>query len=299
MARFKVGDVVRIKDLPVKSYDGLRYNTEMKSLAGDVGVISCVSSSGRYNLKHCGWYWNDEMLELAPEEYRNKKIYYKIGDPVIYRGEKTVVIDTYGSNEYFIRDHSEWVRFKELTPIEGFDYDNHEVPAYAVGDIVVCKIKHDRSYYGQLSVASDMLNYAGKIGIITRVKDNYYYPKEEGARYYCTFDNGAWTWNSLMVERIDNSKPFEPNEKAIQLSDPPRLCIFDGEKFEGSDDESPQTFVHITEKNVKLRTDIFGIGEEGEIIKSYVAEITNQVIVAKTASKAITNTLYEGEYMEV
>ena len=295
---FKVGDPVRIKDLPAEEkYNGLFYNNEMKSLAGEIGVISRVYSSGRYDLKRHGWTWNDEMLEPAPEEYRNKKLYYKIGDPVMFRGEKTVVVDVC-EHRYFIRDYPEWVQFKELTPIEGFDYDNYEVPAYNVGDIVICKIKHDNARYGSLGVNSRMLNYADKIGIITYVKYNCNL-KEEGARYCCTFDNNAWTWNSLLVERIENTKPFEPNEKAIQLSDPPRLCIFDGEKFEGSDDESPQTFVHITEKKVKLRKDVFGIGEEGETIKSYVAEFTNQVLAAETKNKAILNTLYEGEYTEV
>ena len=298
MSKFKVGDIVRIKDLPSQKYNGLYYNTEMKSFAGDVDVIFRVSSSGRYDLKHHDWMWNDKMLEPAPEEYRNKKLYYKIGDPVIFHGEKTVVVDFCGHG-YYIRDYPELVQFKELTPIEGFDYDNHEVPAYDVGDIVICKIKHNESYYGGLSVNRTMLKYAGKIGIITKVKYGSYNSEEEGARYRCTFDNNDWTWNSLLVERIENIKPFKLNEKAIQLSDPPRLCIFNGEKFEGSDDESLQTFVHVTEKKVKLRTDVFGIGGEGETIKSYFAEITNQVLAAETTSKAITNTLYEGEYMEV
>lgn len=298
MSKFKVGDVVRIKDLPVADHGGLFYNAEMQSLAGSVYVISRVYPSGRYDLKCCGWTWNDEMLEPVPEEYRNKKLYYKIGDPVLFHGEKTVVVHIC-DHRYCIRDYPEWVLFKDLEPIEGFDYDNYKVPAYNVGDIVVCKIKHDESYYGTLGVHRNMLKYAGKVGIITKVKHSNYNPEEEGARYECTFDNDSWTWNSLMVEKIGNTKGFEPNEKAIQLSDPPRLCIFNGEKFEGSDDEDLQTFVHVTEKNVKLRTDIFGIGEEGEIIKAYVAEITNQVLAAETTSKSIINALYEGEYTEV
>ena len=298
MPRFKVGDVVRIKYLPVKHHDGLYYNNEMQSLAGSLDVISRVLPSGWYDLKCCGWTWNDQMLELAPEEYQNKKLYYEVGDPVIFRGEKTVII-LVDYHNYYIRDYSERVPFEELTPIDGFDYEHYEVPEYNVGDIVVCKIKHKNVYYGGLPVVLDMLKYEGKIGIITNVKHNCN-PKEEGARYRCTFDDGSWVWNSLLVEKVKStSKLFEPNEKAIQLLDPPRLCTFDGEKFEGADDKNPQTFLHVTERKAKLRTDIFGIGENGETIKVYVAEITNQVLAAETTNKAIANTLYEGEYTEV
>lgn len=298
MAKFKVGDRVIIKDLPVDNYDGLTYNSSMKALAGKVDIISRIDFSGHYILEYLDWAWNDNMIELAPEEYQNKRFHYRVGDPVMFRGEKTIVVSVHANDHYYIRDYPEWVHFKELTPLDGFDYENYEIPVYNVGDIVVCKVKHNEMYHGSLSVHRDMLEYEGEIGVITHVRTNCD-PKVEGARYNCTFDNGNWVWNSLLVEKVGNNQLFKPNEIAVQLSDPPRLCTFDGEKFEGADDESPQTFIHTTEKKVRLRADVFGIGEEGEIIKAYVAEFTNQVLAAETTSKAISHTLYKGEYTEV
>ena len=299
MAKFKVGDRVIIKDLPVDDYDGLTYNSSMKTLAGEVDIITRIDPFGHYNLERLGWAWNNNMIELAPEEYQNKRFHYRVGDPVMFRGEKTIVVSVHANNYYYYtRDYSEWVRFEELTPLDGFDYEKYEVPAYNVGDIVVCKVKHGNTYYGGLPIARDMLEYKGEIGVITCVRTNCN-SKEEGARYDCTFDNGNWTWNSLLLEKVESNRLFKPNEIAVQLSNPPRLCTFDGEKFEGADNESPQAFVHATEQKVKLRKDAFGIGEEGEIIKSYVAEFTNQVLAAETKNKVISHTLYEGEYMEV
>lgn len=220
---------------------------------------------------------------------------FKVGDPVIYHGEKTLVVYVYDETECHLRDEEYPVLMDDLSPVDGVDYTKTKVPIYEEGDLVVCKLAHFTSYYGALSANRTMTTYKNKIGVITNILSGFYL-KEEGSRYRCSFDDGEWAWNSLMLEKFE-SPTFKKGDICIQITEG-RLCVFDGRKFENANGEAPQAFVPVTEKELKLESDVFGIGKKGDRITGYFSNYSDNVF-AKANNKIVTNILYENEYTEV
>lgn len=103
MAKFKVGDKVRIKSniSTTKKYNGgCCVTEEMFDKIGDIETIKRVDAhittdEARYTITNSDYYWTDDMLERVEDTMK-----YKVGDKVRVR-EDLVVDRTYG-NDCFV-----------------------------------------------------------------------------------------------------------------------------------------------------------------------------------------------------
>ena len=89
--KFKVGDKVKVRKglIANKYYDGMRCNSTMTRMGGQVLTISAIYSD-RYQDDVCGLWWSDEMLEPAEKTLYN----LEKGDIVSFdnNGEKRKVL---------------------------------------------------------------------------------------------------------------------------------------------------------------------------------------------------------------
>lgn len=68
MQEFKVGDIVRIRNLKVgERYGNLHLTEGMRQYAGEIKEIERITSDGSYLLKGEDYYWSEEMLEEIRE----------------------------------------------------------------------------------------------------------------------------------------------------------------------------------------------------------------------------------------
>lgn len=71
MAKFKVGDKVRVKkNLHVgESYHGVCFCGDMKPYLGKILTIALVDSDGDYHVMETGNFWSDGMFESTPVQF--------------------------------------------------------------------------------------------------------------------------------------------------------------------------------------------------------------------------------------
>ena len=103
MAKFKVGDKVRIKSniSTSKKYNGgCCVTKEMFDKIGDIEIIKHVgvhmgNGEARYTITNSDYFWTDDMLERVENTMK-----YKVGDKVRIR--KDLIVDKEYGNESFV-----------------------------------------------------------------------------------------------------------------------------------------------------------------------------------------------------
>ena len=276
--KYKVGDVVTINPNLIYGFSYLLgLPEEMMEYRGETRVITNIDYNG-YILENIDRFvWSEEMLEGYDGFF--------LGNVVILPDRTLGMIaskDPLGET-YMVNGH---LYSKEsLGRIDGYDYTCPTVlRKYEVGDFVKIAINTDNGQYGRTYVGTKTKYYNHRIGQVIKINNEH----RDGGEYTISVDGEKILCNSLMIVPAETPK-LKVGDKvyyagvATVTSISEALCGL--VLANGKTATVPmQSLELLNEKDVTLTNDIFGIGNAGDKVSGYYAEISHRLFVQSKLS---------------
>ena len=276
--KYKVGDVVTINPNLIYGFNYLHGLAEdMMKYLGETRVVTNVDHNG-YVLENTGYFlWAEEMLEGYDGFF--------LGNVVILPdGTTGMIADKNPLDETYVINGNLYSK-ESLGRIDGFDYTCPTVlRKYEVGDFVKIAINTDNEQYGRIYVNTKTKYYNHRIGQVIKINSVYM----DGGEYTISIDGEDVLCNSLMIVPVETPK-LKVGDKvyyagvATVISISEALCGL--VLANGKTVTVPMRSLELlNEKEVTLTNDIFGIGNAGDKVSGYYAEISHRLFVQSKLS---------------
>lgn len=295
--KFKVGDKVTIRsDLREdESYMGFYVNKSMKLLSGaQVKIESCCCDY--YRIEKDGVRqkdgWSDAMFVESNIET------FFVGDPVIYIDKKSgikkeaVVIQTHGVKRIrYDLDTGDTAYRTSLERVEGYDYSVPYNPDFKEGDYVIITAKLPFRYYDGVYFSNFMNEFSESV---TQIKASTIH-----GNYRLTNERLRETiFNGLMLKKIDPG--------IVNVGD----TVIYRDRIEEVSDIVDDIFIRLNgfdkpirkyaiqpiawRETVSLTSNVFGIGNAGDIKNVVVSRYTQEYFTSSTCF--VSGRLFEDEF---
>lgn len=289
--KYKVGDVVTINPNLIYGFSYLHGLAEdMMEYRGETCVVTNIDYNG-YILENTDrsappavlggeripFLWSEEMLEGYDGFFLGNVVILPDGTQGMI-ASKDPLDETYLVNGHLYSKES-------LGRIDGYDYTRPTVlRKYEVGDFVKIAINTDNEQYGRLYVSTKTKCYNHRIGRVININSEHI----DGGEYTISVDGINILCNSLMIVPVKTPK-LKVGDKVY--CDGVATVISIGEALcglllaNGKIATVPMRSLEpLNEKEVVLTNDIFGIGNAGDKVSGYYAEISHRLFVQSKLS---------------
>lgn len=276
--KYKVGDVVTINPNLIYGFSYvLGLAEEMMEYRGETRVITNIDYNG-YILENIDRFvWSEEMLEGYDGFFLGNVVILPDGTQGMI-ADKDPIEETYVVNGHLYSKES-------LGRIDGYDYTCPTVlRKYEVGDFVKIAINTNNGQYGRLYVNTKIKYYNHRIGQVIKINSKH----RDGGEYTINVDGENIFCNSLMIIPAEAPK-LKVGDKvyyagvATVISISEALCGL--LLANGTMVTAPMRSLELlNEKEVTLTNDIFGIGDAGDKVSGYYAEISHRLFVQSKLS---------------